>query len=112
MAKTSLTAKALPDEVQLSLIRLGARLRESRVARGWTLEQMSERVFVTSKTLRRLEGGDPGVSLATMTSCLFVLGHAGDVEKLLAEDRIAMSVREAGARRRARRGAPKPDLDF
>ena len=65
---------ALPGELRDVIVKLGAGVRVARKRRRLTMDQMASRMFVTRKTLSRLEHGDPGVSLAVFTSALWVLG--------------------------------------
>jgi transcriptional regulator with XRE-family HTH domain len=74
--------KQMPSRVNHSLETLGQNLRVARSRRGWTLEEMAQSMFVTRKTLSRLEKGDPGVGLSVLASALFVLGFIEDLSKL------------------------------
>ena len=95
--------EALPVPVTDALARLGQRLRQARIARKLTLDDMAAKVFVTPKTLRRVEAGMPGVSLATVASVLFVLGRTQDLEGLMADDRVLASRQQARFPQRVRR---------
>lgn len=52
-----------------------------------TMEQMAQRMFVSRKTLSRLERGDPGSSLAVLASALWVLGLEQDLLQVASLDR-------------------------
>ena len=43
-------------------------------------------MFVDEKTLRRLEKGDPGVSLGVLATALFCLNMEGDLDKLASQE--------------------------
>ena len=58
----------MPPAVRERLVRIGERVRLARRRRGITQDEMAERMFVTRKTLSRLELGEPGVSLAVLAS--------------------------------------------
>lgn len=49
----------MPDD----LVQVGPRLREARLARGWTLDDLSRRASMSPSTLSRLEAGKRQASL-------------------------------------------------
>jgi|SRR5580693_6667868 DNA-binding XRE family transcriptional regulator len=51
-----------------TVAQLGVRLRELRQARGWTVEEASERYGVEPAHVRRIEAGRTNPSLATLLS--------------------------------------------
>ncbi len=53
---------------------LGERIRTARKRRAMTLEELAARMFVTRKTVSRMEKGDPGVSIGAFASALCILG--------------------------------------
>jgi len=68
---------------------------------------MAARAFVTRTTLRKVERGDPGVSLGTYATVLFVLGmisrlvdladvRSDDVGLQLDEERLPQRIRQSG----------------
>ncbi len=64
------TARAVERE----LLRLGARLRELRDERGWTLEQTAERAGLHPVSLSRVETGSVNVTVATLVAVTRALG--------------------------------------
>lgn len=102
MSRNTRSAQALPSEVADAVARLGKRIRQARIARGMTLSEMAAKVFVTTKTLRRVETGDPSASVAVLASALLVLGRASDFDHLMADDRILAMRLAQRAPRRAR----------
>lgn len=56
---------------------------------------MAERVGVSVPTLKKLEGGDPTTSLAVMVRVLTVLGLAGDIDKIGAEDKLGRELQDS-----------------
>lgn len=74
---------------------LGERLRAARLRRKMTQAIMAERVGVSIPTLKKLEGGDPTTSLATMVRVLTVLGLAGDLDKIAAEDKLGRELQDS-----------------
>lgn len=55
------------------MMRLGEALKRARVRRRLTQAQLGERAGISSRTLRRLEGGDPGFALGSFLEVLAVL---------------------------------------
>ena len=93
---------------------LGERLRAARLRRKMTQAIMAERVGVSVPTLKKLEEGDPTTSLAAMVRVLSVLGLAGDIDKIGAEDKLGRELQDSElapprpARRRITAPAAKP----
>jgi transcriptional regulator with XRE-family HTH domain len=52
------------NEIQLQLSSFGARLRELRLRRGWTLQELAARSALSRAFLSRLESGDRQASIA------------------------------------------------
>ncbi len=71
--------KSLPSEIVNTLSQLGEHIRIARKRRSITMEEMASRMYVTRKTLSRLENGEPGVSLAVFALALWVLGLDKDL---------------------------------
>lgn len=105
------TAPPLPLPVKRALAKLGPDIRSARVRRRITTTTMAERAFVTRMTLRKVERGDPGVSLGIYATVLFVLGltqrladladpHSDEVGLQLEEERLPKRIRHAGTRRK------------
>jgi transcriptional regulator with XRE-family HTH domain len=53
---------------------LGARIRLGRKERRWTVRQLAERVGVTEGTLRKIEQGEPSVSLGAALEAAVLVG--------------------------------------
>ena len=79
MTQKNLEKQSLPPAVLKSLAQLGERIRIARKRRSITMEDMASRMFITRKTLARLEKGEPGVSFAVFASALWVLGLDKDL---------------------------------
>jgi transcriptional regulator with XRE-family HTH domain len=54
------------DEIQSQLSSFGARLRELRLQRGWTLQELAARSALSKAFLSRLESGDRQASIAAV----------------------------------------------
>ncbi|MCF6289524.1 MAG: hypothetical protein L3J03_00755 [Desulfobacterales bacterium] len=78
------------------------------------MEDMASRMFVTRKTLARLENGDPGVSLAVFTSALWVLGLEKDLLEIAGpeHDRVGIYREQQRLPERVRSSGNKDELDF
>jgi DNA-binding XRE family transcriptional regulator len=97
----------LPLPVKRALGKLGQDIRRARLRRRITTTMMAERVFITRTTLRKVENGNPGVSLGIYATVMFVLGlaprladladtRADEVGLQLEEERLPKRVRERG----------------
>lgn len=53
---------------------LGAQIAQTRRARGWTAEELGERVGVSARTISKLEHGSPTVTLGTAFEAATLLG--------------------------------------
>jgi transcriptional regulator with XRE-family HTH domain len=104
-------APPLPLPVKRALAKLGQDIRSARVRRRITTTTMAERAFITRMTLRKVERGDPGVSLGIYATVLFVLGltqHLADLADVrsdevglqLEEEHLPKRIRHAGTRRK------------
>jgi transcriptional regulator with XRE-family HTH domain len=101
----------LPLPVKRALAKLGQDIRAARVRRRITTTVMAERAFITRTTLRKVERGNPGVSLGVYAVVMFVLGltprlaelvdaRSDDVGLQLEEERLPKRVRQRGKPRR------------
>lgn len=83
-----------PDQVRL-LRALGARLREARLRRRFTVVQVAERAAVSRPTLNKVEQGDAAVTLGTYLRVLTVLGLERDLDLLAAADPVGRRLQDA-----------------
>jgi predicted transcriptional regulator len=67
---------------------------------------LAERVGVSVPTIGKLEAGDPSTSLATMLRVLTVLGLAGDIDLIAAQDILGRSLQDS----ELKRARPKPSI--
>ncbi len=74
--------KSLPPKASNIIKQLGEHIKIARKRRGITMQEMASRMFVTRKTLSRLENGEPGVSLAVFVSALWVLGLEDNIRSV------------------------------
>ena len=81
-------------QARRQVVALGQRLRAARLRRKMTQPMLAERVGISVPTLGKLEAGDPSTSLATMLRVLTVLGMAGDIDLLAAQDTLGRSLQD------------------
>lgn len=67
---------------------LGENIKLARKRRGYTQVLISERTGLSRLTIRRIERGDPGVSIGHYLSVLSVLGLAGDLANVALDDEL------------------------
>ena len=72
-------------QIDEKLKSLGSRLRAERLRRDDTQEIFSARLGISVPTLRKMESGDPRVSVGYWLAALNVLDRAGDLDAILAE---------------------------
>jgi transcriptional regulator with XRE-family HTH domain len=73
---------------------LGERLARARKRRRMTQHTLATRAGISIPTLRKLEAGDPSVSLATALRVLQVLGLASDIDLLAADDEVGRRLQD------------------
>lgn len=73
---------ALPRAVTDSLVTLGQGLRIARKRRKMTLAEAATRLQVSVPTLRRMERGDPSVSVGVYAMSLWLIGKVDLLGKL------------------------------
>lgn len=98
---------SLPLPVTRALRQLGHDLALARRRRGISTADMADRLFVSRRTLWRLEKGDPTVSLGTLATAAFVLQLHDRLAQLAApaRDTLAFELDEARLPKRIRRKA-------
>jgi len=115
MTKRTLSLDALPHEVRHSLRELGNRIRTARLRRRLSQAELAASLYVTRKTLARLENGDPGVSLAVFATALFAFGLHGQLDELVTPQSDVIGLWHAERqlpKRVRRRPSDEEKLDF
>lgn len=82
MTRSTRSIDGLPATAQKRLQALGDNIRLARKRRRMTMQDLADRMFVTRKTLKRLEDGDPGTSMGVMVAALLVLGLEADLGRV------------------------------
>ena len=114
MTQNHLSQKSLPNEIVGALTHLGKQIRIARKRRAITMEEMASRMFVTRKTLWRLENGDPGVTLGILASALWVLGLEKELGRIAQPEHDEIGIYRERKRlpKRVRVAGKTEDLDF
>ncbi len=115
MTRKTLGKEGLPLSLKHKIITVGQNIRLARKRRKLTMQDMAGRMFVTRKTLNRLESGDPGVSFSVLASALLALGLEDDLEKIAdpEADRTGNIIdREKYDNKQRVRKDKKIDMDF
>jgi transcriptional regulator with XRE-family HTH domain len=73
---------------------LGQRLQLARCRRELSTTVFAERVGISRNTLKRLEDGDPNVSLGTYLRALRVLGLEADVNDIAQDDVLGRKLQD------------------
>lgn len=74
MTKKTSSIESIPPAAQKSLVDLGLRIRANRIAQGWTIKEMAERLFCSQNTYRSIESGKPTSSIGIMANALWLFG--------------------------------------
>ncbi len=116
MIQNKIVNKSLPPEITEIITILGDRIRLARKRRSLTMEEMASRMFITRKTLSRLEKGEPGVSLGVLTSALWVLGLENDLKTIAAPEQDTVGIfherKKLPRRVRSVQSTQHDELDF
>lgn len=109
-----LTRHSLPFEITEHISQLGSRIRLARKRRKLTSEELAEKMFVSRKTLFRLENGDPGISLGIFASALWALGLDKDLSNIAdpEQDKIGIFQERRNLPQRIRKQTEKKKLNF
>jgi transcriptional regulator with XRE-family HTH domain len=97
----------VPYPVTEMLPRIGDAIRTARIRRRKTAADVAGRLGVSLPTLRKLETGDPGVSLGTFLAALWLLDLSPAVMAALdpAKDEVGLTLDMARMPQRVRQAA-------
>ena len=100
----------LPIPVTRALRKLGHDIKDARRRRRITMAIVAQRASISKPTLIRVERGDPGVSIASYATVLFVMGMADRLADLVdpKNDPVGLQLEEENLPQRIRgRRRPK-----
>lgn len=80
--RKSRSSLVLPIPVARAVRKLGHDIRDARRRRRIPVAIMAQRASISRTTLNKLEKGDPGVSLGSYATVLFVLGMVDRIADL------------------------------
>ncbi|MCC6899377.1 MAG: helix-turn-helix transcriptional regulator [Polyangiaceae bacterium] len=84
------------------LVALGERLAVARKRRRMTQGTLAARAGISIPTLRKLEKGEAGVSIAAVLRILQVLGFTADIDRLALDDELGRRLQDIN-----QKGAPR-----
>ena len=84
----------LPDPESALLAALGERLRLARRRRRKTAQEVAMQAGITRVTLRRVEAGEPAVTMATYVKVLATLGLAQDLVLVARDDTLGRRLQD------------------
>ena len=77
------------------LTEFGENLKLARLRRKLSADQVSQRAGITRTTLRKIENGNPRVSMAGYIQVLFVLGLEKDLLEAAKDDELGRKLQDA-----------------
>lgn len=94
-----------PIPVRRALRKLGHDIRDARRRRRIPVATMAERASISRMTLNKVEKGEPGVSLGSYATVLFILGMADRLADLAdpRNDAVGLALEEEHLPERIRR---------
>ena len=105
-ARTLTYDTAEADEAE----RIGRLLRQSRLLRNISQEEMARRIGVTRKTYAALEKGSPAASLGAFIRTLDILGYRTVISTAIRNAPVGEEIAAVVSRQRA--GATHGSMDF
>ena len=87
-------AVVFPKQQQILNV-LGENIKLARKRRKLTQQIISDRTGISRVTLRKIENGDPTVSIGHYLSVLGVLGLADDLTKVALDDELGRKLQDA-----------------
>lgn len=86
MSKRSLNTDSLPISIRQAVKALGENISMARRRRRQTQADVAARMMVSLPTVRRMEKGDPSVSIAIYYTALWALGLLNEVRGIAKPD--------------------------
>lgn len=106
MSKQSNAIETMPSVVLKSLQELGENLSIARKRRRESLKVWAQRIGVSEPTLKRMENGDPTVSMGVYSTALWLIGRHQALADLAAPEHD-LGALESSVRKALARGARK-----
>ena len=105
---------SIPPKIQQTLSIIGERIQSARKKRRLTMNDMASRMFITRKTLSRIEKGEGSVSLSVFAQALWVLGMDDQLLTLAdpAKDSAGLFLERQRLPKRVRKSMLNDRLDF
>lgn len=103
-----ITPPAFPRQKR-QLVALGQRVRNARLRRRISQALMAERIGISLPTIRKLEAGDPTISVATLIRALHVLQLGADIDLLAADDPLGRQFQDSALKQPYHRRATIQD---
>ncbi|MBK81992.1 MAG: hypothetical protein CMQ43_13875 [Gammaproteobacteria bacterium] len=104
MPRKSRAHAVVSDAALGALTGLGERLREARLRRNWTQEQLAEKAGLSESSVKKVEAGSSRIMVAAYLSVLDVLGQPTALDRVLApgDDTLGEALARSALRQRAR----------
>jgi hypothetical protein len=101
MKKNHNTKSQLPNPVSIHLSKLGENLKIARRRRKESLALWAERMQVSVPTVRKMEIGDPCVSIATYATALWLIGRVNFLSAIAdpSTDEVALMMELRGLKK-------------
>lgn len=108
------TQQTLPFEVTQSLEELGRRIKQARMRRQMSQEELAKACRIARRTLFNIEAGAAGIAMGSVYTVLWRLGLLAGARALADPDTDdhGKTLEAARLGKRARRPAEREDNDF
>jgi len=107
----SIGIAAIPKECVTQIIALGENIKKARLSRKLRQEDIAKQVVISVKTYRKIEAGDPSVSVGLYLSTLYMLELNKEFSNLAANDKIGEALDRRAMPKRIKIKQNK-ELDF
>lgn len=104
---------SMPIPVRRALTKLGEDIKSARSRRRIPTKLMAERASISRTTLRKIEKGEPGVSMGNYATVLFVLGMIDRLTDLadVIHDRLGLDLEEENLPKRIHTKPYRPESE-
>jgi len=80
--------------IERALKKIGADLKNARLRRSISTEEMAQRLDTTRQTLNRIENGKPGAAMEKYLAAFMIFDKLEEFENLLENDKTGVFVME------------------